>query len=367
MPARPNGAGKSTLLRVLTGLLPVHDGFVRLAGRVLDDPGLPPSRTAVLVPPEQRRIGVVFQDLRLFPHLDVLDNLAYPARAGGSSRAAARAGVRTILERLELTELATSLPRALSGGQAARVALGRALARSPELLLLDEPLAALDAGSRLTIRSRLRDYLAGSHLPGGVILVTHDPVDALVLADRIVVMEGGRIAQQGAPADIARHPRTAYVAGLLGLNLLPGTVAQLSGSTATVTLAGGGTLTGLIGGSDPGVIGPGELGSRQPGRGEPGVGDPGKWLAVGAPVLVVLRPSAIAVHSNEPGSGSPRSTWQARVSGLDMLTDRVRVTTLGPPDLLIDLTPQAVIELALAPGEPVWLSVKATEVSVFAG
>ena len=208
----PNGAGKTTALRTIAGLLPPRSGHIRSAGRVLDD-----VATGVHVPPARRGIGVVFQDYLLFPHLSTLDNVAFGPLASGRSRDRASATAQLWLDRLAIGDLAAARPGALSGGQAQRVALARALALEPGLLLLDEPLAALDASTRLEIRTglteQLRDY------GGSTVLVTHDPVDALTLADHVVVLERGRVVQRGTPSAVASAPRTEYVADLLGLNL----------------------------------------------------------------------------------------------------------------------------------------------------
>ena len=195
----PNGAGKTTALRVLAGLL--DGGAVVLDGRRLD-----------ALPPEQRRVGLVPSDGLLLPHLSALDNVAYGPRARGARRRAARRRALQELDRLGLADRADARPRELSGGQAQRVALARALASDPDLLLLDEPLAALDALTRAAVRRDLRTRLAAVERP--VVLVTHDPTDALVLADRVVVLEDGGVVQTGAPADVLRRPQTPYVAGL---------------------------------------------------------------------------------------------------------------------------------------------------------
>jgi molybdate transport system ATP-binding protein len=205
----PNGAGKTTALRALAGLTPLTGGRLRLDGAALE-------RTA----PESRPVGVVFQDYLLFPHLTALDNVAFGPRCHGATKAEARAQAAEWLERMGLAEHAGAKPRRLSGGQAQRVALARALATNPRLLLLDEPLAALDARTRLEVRTQLRRHLA--EFEAVAVLVTHDPLDAMVLADRLVVIEDGRIVQEGTPADIARHPRTDYIAHLVGLNLYKG-------------------------------------------------------------------------------------------------------------------------------------------------
>ena len=228
----PNGAGKSTLLHALAGLTPVARGRIELAGQVIDD-----ASAGTFVEAAGRPVGFVFQDYRLFPHLTVAQNVAFGPRARGAGRQQARSVAGHWLGRLGLDALADRKPGQLSGGQAQRVALARALAGEPALLLLDEPLSALDAGTRLDVQAELRRHLAD--FPGPCLLVTHDPLEALVLADQLLVLEDGRIVQEGPPAQVARQPATQYVARLVGLNLYEG-VADDSG----VSLSGGGRLGG---------------------------------------------------------------------------------------------------------------------------
>jgi molybdate transport system ATP-binding protein len=320
----PNGAGKTTLLRAIAGLEPLQRGRIELAGRVVDDAG------AHFVAPERRRVGLVFQDYRLVPHLSVLDNVAFSARVGGAGRRVARERARPWLERLDLTDLAARRPAQLSGGQAQRVALARALAMEPDALLLDEPLAALDARTRLEVRLALRRHV--ERFAGPVVAVTHDAVEAMVLADRLLVVEGGRVVQQGAPADVARRPATDYVARLVGLNLLTGRAADAAGRVA---LDAGGELRGAAD------------------------------VRAGERVLVAVPPHAVSLHAEHPVPGSARNVWRGRVDGLEPLHDRVRVHVDAHPPVLVDVTPGAVAELRLVPGATVWLTVKATEVDVY--
>jgi molybdate transport system ATP-binding protein len=313
----PNGAGKSTVLSCLAGLLPVDAGHVRLGDDVHDDPA-----AGTFVPPQARGVGVVFQDYLLFPHLTALENVAFGLRAVGRQRREARREAAAWLERMRLEGLSSARPGTLSGGQAQRVALARALAPAPRLLLLDEPLAALDAGARGLVRTELRRHLR--EFAGCTVLVTHDPLDAMVLADRVVVVERGSVVQTGPPAQVARAPRTPYVAGLVGLNLYRG-VAQ-SGRAA---LDGGGELQ-----------------------------------AAGAPdgpVLLTFPPSAVSLHRTRP-EGSARNAWPGRVSGVEHHGASVRVAVDARPPVLADVTTAAVAELDLVPGQDVWASVKATEV-----
>jgi molybdate transport system ATP-binding protein len=319
----PNGAGKSTLLRAVCGLTPLTDGAISLGGTVLDDP-----LADVLVPAARRRVGVVFQEYRLFPHLSVLDNVAFGPRAAGRSRSESRADAAEWVARLRLGDLTDRSPERLSGGQQQRAALARALASRPDVLLLDEPLAALDAATRIDVRRDLRTHLA--HFAGPTVIVTHDALDALVLADRIVVLEDGVITQQGTAREVARRPASDYVAKLLGLNLLRGDAAD-----GEVAVEGGGVLH---------------------------VTD----HVVGGPVLVALRPSAIALHTAQP-EGSARNVWPGVVDGVEALGERVRVSVSGAPSVLVDVTPGAVADLHVAVGDPVWLSAKATELEVYPG
>jgi molybdate transport system ATP-binding protein len=325
----PNGSGKTTLLRALAGLTPITDGRITLGDQILDS-----VQPAAFVAPEQRPIGFVFQNYRLFPHLNVRDNVAFGPRCRKAGRRQSRLIADHWLHRLRLAALAERKPAQLSGGQAQRVALARALAADPGLLLLDEPLAALDGRTKLEIRAELRRHL--TEFPGATLLVTHDPLEAMVMADRLIVIEDGRIVQHGDPASVARRPATQYVARLVGLNLYRGTL----GSYGRIILRdNAGTLvtTRHLPADDP---------------------PPG-------PVLVAIRPTAIAVHTARPDHSSPRNIWAGMVTGLELLTDRVRAQVTGRPSALVDLTPDAVAELDLVEGSEVWLSAKATDLDVY--
>ncbi|MGW3957248.1 ABC transporter ATP-binding protein [Streptomyces sp. NPDC004752] len=311
----PNGAGKTTALRALAGLVPLTGGHLRLDGAALD-------RTA----PESRPVGVVFQDYLLFPHLSALDNVAFGPRCQGATKAEARALAAAWLDRMGLAEHAGARPRCLSGGQAQRVALARALVTSPRLLLLDEPLAALDARTRLEVRARLRRHLA--EFEAVAVLVTHDPLDAMVLADRLVVVEHGRVVQEGSPTDIARRPRTDYIAQLVGLNLYQG---RAEGHT--VRLDGGAAIT--------------------------------TTEDLSGPVFVAFPPSAVTLHRDRPTGSSARNLWRCEVAGLETHGDQIRAALTGELPLAADLTTVAAAELDLHPGAPVWATVKATQTHAY--
>ncbi|MGP3977418.1 ABC transporter permease [Streptomyces sp. 8N114] len=361
-----NGAGKTTLLRALLGLTP----------RARAELSLGDSEVGAL-PPHQRGVAWVPQDGALFPHLSALSNTAYGLRAQGIRRTEARRQAQEWLVRLGVGHLAHRRPGQLSGGQAGRVALARALAARPRLLLLDEPLAALDQTTRAHVRHTLRGHLAGF---GGVcLLVTHDPVEAVSLADRVLVLEDGRALQDASPAEVTRHPRSPWVARMLGRNALAGTAA----GDGTLMLDDGGSLV---------------------------VADP---VAEGTAALAVIAPEAVALHRDRP-HGSPRNVWPGTVREITAVGSRLRVlvtstpsvgsphgshsshglhhtsdldappdpdsppdpesrsdpdTPPGPgsrsgPDLVAEITTEAAAELGLVDGAEVFTSVKATEITL---
>jgi molybdate transport system ATP-binding protein len=316
----PNGAGKTTLLRALAGLIALDSGRVVLDDVVLDD-----LEKRVRVPTERRPIGFVFQDYLLFPHLSALENVAFGLRARGMPRAEARRRAAAWLQRVGLTDHAGSRPRALSGGQAQRVALARAMVADPRLLLLDEPLAALDAASRSEVRRDLRRHLAS--FDGTRLLVTHDPLEAMTMADRLVVLENGQVTQTGTAADVSAQPRSHYIAELVGVNLFRGHAAG-----HTVQLAGGGALV-----------------TADDHQGE---------------VFAAVHPHAVALHRREP-EGTPRNVWAGTAETLEAAGDRVRVRVTGQVPIVAEVTSAAAAELRLADGGPVWAAVKATEVNVY--
>jgi len=315
-----NGAGKTTLLRVLSGLTPLDEGALRIGDRVVDDPA-----AGVFVPPDERPTGVVLQRPTLFPHLDLRDNAAFGLRRRGMAKDAARAAATAWLEKLGVQDQARAHPRDVSGGQAQRAAIARTLARDPDVLLLDEPLAALDQDGRAVVRRLLRTE--EQRADRATVLVSHDAVDALSLTDRLVVLEDGHVTQTGTPAEITRRPRSAFVARLVGLNLLEGAAAA-----GIVSLPNRAELVAA---------------SSLPGA-----------------VLVTIAPHSIALYRSRP-DGSPRNTWAVPIEDLEAVGDRVRVALGGAIPLVAEVTPAAVADLALAPGQQVWATVKATDIDVY--
>lgn len=313
----PNGAGKTTLLRALLGLTPRAHAELRLG-----------ETDVTALPPHRRGVAWVPQDGALFPHLSALSNTAYGLRTHGVPLAEARREAQSWLDRLGVGHLAHRKPGQLSGGQAQRVALARALAARPRLLLLDEPLAALDQTTRAHVRHTLRRHLA--EFGGVCLIVTHDPVEAVSLADRVLVLDDGRVLQDEPPAEVTRHPRSPWVARMLGRNAWPGT-ATADG----LDLAGGGHLV---------------------------VAEP---LTPGTEALAVIAPEAVSVHREKP-TGSPRNIWPGTVREITSGGSRLRllITSDRAPDLVAEITPQAAAELRIADGTEVWTGVKATEVTV---
>ena len=317
----PNGAGKSTLLRCLGGLAPIDAGRILIDDLVVDEPA-----TDTFVEPEDRPIGFVFQNYMLFENMTVLENVAFGLRARKVPKEPARRTALEWIERVGLSEYADQRPRALSGGQAQRAALARALATNPRLLLLDEPLAALDAGTRSSVRRDLRRHL--ETFDGMRILVTHDPVDAYALADRVAILDAGRIVQVGTLAEVTAHPRSRYVADLVGVNLVTGVVAD-------------GVLTTPAGAH---VV----------------IAD-----ALPGPSFAVIRPPSISLVREPVAGSSARNTWAGTIAEVDRLGDRVRVGVEGQLPLTAEITAAALDALQLRPGDIIHASVKATDIEVY--
>jgi molybdate transport system ATP-binding protein len=323
----PNGSGKSTALGVVAGLVVPDHGHVVLDGRTLTRCGRDAEGgRAVHVPPHDRRTALLGQEPLLFPHLSALDNVAFGPRSRGTTRRGARTLAQHWLDQTEVGELAERRSSQLSGGQAQRVALARALAADPDLLLLDEPMAALDVAVTPGMRQTLRRVLAGRT----ALVVTHDPLDALLMTDRVVVLDKGTVVEDGPSSQVLTRPRSGFAARLAGLNLVRGTWQD-----DHVVTADGMAVQGLL---------------------EDGA------LAAGAEVVATFRPAAVAVYREAP-HGSPRNSFPVTITELEALGDLVRVRA---GSMSADVTVQAAADLELAQGNRVTFTVKATEVSVYA-
>ncbi|RDI48295.1 sulfate/molybdate ABC transporter ATP-binding protein [Nocardia mexicana] len=402
----PNGAGKSTLLEAVAGLVRPDDGWIRLDGRELTV-----TAKGVAAPPHRREVSLLAQDPLLFPHLSAVANVAFGPRSRGMRPGAAREVARDWLAAVDAAELGERRPGELSGGQAQRVALARALAVEPRVVLLDEPMAALDVTAAPAMRSLLRRVLRADirkTVRTSTILITHDIVDALTLADRVVVLESGRIVEQGPVAAVLSRPRSAFAARIAGVNLMVGTaVADENGTGVHAqSVSHSQNVAGPHADSDAGSVpsagselppGPdsvlvetvprevrpvssalGSAASARPdGRQLTGAvrcgdeivhGCRGDGWSPGAAAAAVFSPAAVAVHRDHP-TGSPRNVFRVRIAEL---TDRggiVRVHAAdgpgGTPGPVADLTPASVAELDLAPGAEVYFAVKTTEVQVY--
>jgi len=319
-----SGAGKTTVLNLIAGLVVPDRGTIRLDGVVVFD-----SSARVNVPAPARPIGYVFQDYALFPHLSVFENVAFGLRAQGIAGALVRARVGDVLDQLSISTLAAQSPRRLSGGQQQRVALARALVLQPRVLLLDEPLSALDAPARRAVRTELRRTLAG--LPCMTLLVTHSPLDALVFGDQIAVLDEGRVVQAGGSEDLLRCPRSRYVADLMGLNFFQGkVVVRHADGLAEVHTNGGALRIVAEGASDE--------------------------------VFIAVDPREITLHVAPP-AGSAQNVFAGPIVELvpePPLGERVRVALATRPPLVAEITAHALHDLSLQEGQSIYASFKAT-------
>jgi molybdate transport system ATP-binding protein len=314
-----NGAGKSTLLGALAGLYRPSRGEIVLGERTLGSP-------SVSVPVHRRRVGLLSQQALLFPHLSALDNVAFGPRSTGAGRRPARRTAERWLAEVDATAFA---------GQAQRVAIARALACEPELLMLDEPFAALDVDATPAVRSLLRRIVRSTGIT--TLMVTHDVLDAVVLADRIVVLDAGRVVESGTTSEVLTRPRSAFAARIAGLDLVPGR------SCATGLRTGEGTV---VAGTHPEPLDDGER------------------------AVALFAPASVAVFRDEPG-GSPRTALPVRLAAMEPHGELVRLRAVPVPGgpawvdgLAADVTPAAIAELDVEPGDRVWFAVKAAEVTV---
>lgn len=320
----PNGSGKSTVVASIAGLLPPATGTVTLDGTILDGG----DRS---VPPEERPIGVVFQHLLLFPHLSAIENVAFPLRARGVDKTEARGRADRLLERLGVSHRADARPPDLSGGEAQRVALARALVAEPALLLLDEPLSALDVGARVHTRDLIREELA--RFPGVRVLVTHDPVEAATLADRLVLLEDGRVTQIGTPEDIRTTPRSRYAADLVGVNFFTGRISRVEDGVGRLVTDHGEVV----------VPWPEDVEVDE--------------------VIGLLRPMDVTISLDAP-EGSARNVFRGPVTSIAVEGERARLRIATEPPLVAEVTLGSISRLQLEPGSQVWASFKAVEVQV---
>ena len=320
----PSGAGKSTCLAAVAGLIELESGRVALGSDVWCDTNLGIDR-----PSWRRQVGFVHQDYALFPHLTVLGNVLFGARARSLSRTLSRASASEWLDRLGMGGLEGRPVQALSGGQRQRVALARALVSGARVLLLDEPFGSLDVSTRAAVRRELGEFLNQVRLP--TVFVTHDPTDALALADRIAILEGGTISQIGRSDELLAQPKTPFVADLFGLNFYRAEIWP-----------GAGLREARVGSVVFHVLGAG----------------------TGGPVALAFPPSAVTLFAQKP-SGSAQNTFQGIVREICPLPDKVRVLLDCGVMMAADVVREAAASLDLARGRTVWISVKATAISVY--
>ena len=327
----PNGSGKSTLLAAIAGLLPPVSGSVTVGDRTLSDfPGGKSSRR-ISVAPQHRGISLLGQDPLLFPHLSALENVAFGQRSQGEGRIAARRRAGEWLGAVGLSGFEDRRPAALSGGQQQRVAIARALAAEPAVLLLDEPMAALDVQTATLIRTLLRERIGAGQTT--TVLVTHDVLDAIVLADRVAILQNGRIVDDGPKARVLGEPRNRFIAALAGVNLVSGTVV----SDGVVATAHGRRFSG-------------RMGDRR--------------MPVGAAASVVFRPSAVRVTTGHRADETVNQ-WQATIDTLEPASGGIRFRTAQDPTVMVELSPFDVAEQGLESGSTVWLCVPKEEVLIY--
>jgi len=317
----PNGAGKSTVVDALIGTLELAEGVIAIDGERVD-----------ALPPEQRPIGVCFQDDLLFPRLSALENVAFPLRARKVPKAEARRRAGELLQRLASTVDPSARPSSMSGGERQRVALARALAPDPRLLVLDEPFSNVDVSARPGLRALVREV---THTFGGAtVLIVHDPLDALTLADRVALLDAGRITQTGTPDEIRAAPSSHYAADLVGVNLFVGALEPLEDGAATLRTSDGEITV-----------------------------SPEVAIASGTRSIASLKPIDVSLHAREP-EGSARNVFRGRIVEIADDGDRARVRLATRPPLTAEVTSGSVTRMGLGTGGEVWASFKAVEVSL---
>jgi|SRR6185312_16144710 len=332
----PNGAGKSTVLHVIAGLLRPDHGVVRLGDRVLTD-----TTAGINVPTHDRRVGLLLQHALLFPHMSVAANVAFGPHSRRarlrSARTAQKATALGWLREVDAERFADRKPRQLSGGQAQRVAIARALAAEPDVLLLDEPLAGLDVAAAAAIRAVLRKVI--TRIGCAAILVTHDLLDVFTLADRVLVLESGTVAEIGPVPEVLTAPRSHFAARIAGVNLVNGTVDR-----------------------------DGSLVARSGDRWYAAPREQGDLVSPEQHAIAVFPPTVVAVYRDQP-HGSPRNAIEVTVAEMDIRGSAVLVRGAqrpdGAPGLAAEITADAASELRLTPGDRVWFSVKAHEVALY--
>jgi len=317
----PNGAGKSTVVDALIGTLPIAEGTIEIDGERVDR-----------LPPEERPIGVCFQDDLLFPRLSALENVSFPLRARKLPKEDARRRAGQLLGRLAPAVDADARPRSMSGGERQRVALARALAPEPRLLLLDEPFANVDVSARPGLRSLVREV--AETFGGATVLIAHEPLDALTLATHVSLIEAGRITQSGTPEEIRSSPRSAYAADLVGVNLFTGTLAPLEDGGAMLSTRNGDIVVA-----------------------------PDRAVVPGSTALAGTNPSATSLHAAGP-EGSARNVFHGEIVEVALDGDRARVRLASRPPLTAEVTAASIVRMELRPGMRIWASFKAVEVSL---
>ena len=306
----PNGAGKTSLLHALLGWLELESGWIMVNGEVIDSPD-----TDSYVPPQHRPFGMVFQDGLLFPHMSVEKNILFGAGKDFN--------LKPLAESLQVSELLAKFPSELSAGERQRAAIARSLAARPKVLFLDEPFSALDIQGKRRGRSLLKGALAIE--VSGCLMVTHDLVDAFTLADRVMIIEGGKLTQFDVPDRIRSRPGSEWIADLVGWNYYEGI-----GEGSVVTLPHGTTIFTAQDDLD-------------------------------GPTSISINPASVSIFKSQP-SGSPRNTWLSSIQNIEILGGRARVSLVGEIDICADITTAAANELRQSISSEVWVSVKATEV-----